>query len=1075
MGRIIDGFLRGNLTVLLMVCTLVAGVVALYVTPREEEPQIVVPLADIMVMYPGGSAEEVEKLVSSRLERLLYQIDGVEYVYSMSRPEMAVVTVRFFVGEDREKSLIKLYNKLQQNLDRVTPGIAGWLVKPIEIDDVPIVSATLYSQRYGPARLYRVAEEVVKKLQKIPDSSRITIHGGQRRAVYVYLDPEQVAAHGLSVMEVMGALKVTNAQLGSGSFSRDGREIVVQAGPWLSGVDQVKNLLVGLYQDKPVYLRDLGRIEDRPEEATVYSSFTLGPAGEPDAAKGGSVGRAQRAVGEGFAPLSQPAVTIAVAKKKGTNAVWVAQAVAQTLEGLKGEVIPDEVSVRITRDYGETANDKVNNLVESLGLAILAVIGLVALAMSWREGLIVAVTVPITYSLSLLFNYLFGYTINRVTLFALILSLGLLVDNPIVSVDNISRWLARAGRDKLDLVSEAMKEVAGPIVLATLAIIASFLPMFFISGMMGPYMQPMALNVPLTMLTSMLVAFAVTPWISARVLKARAAGDESVDLQTGAAYRVYRRVMQPLLESRSKTVLLLVVTAGLFVGSLLLAGFGLVPLKMLPFDNKNEFAVVIDLPEGATLEETARVTREVENLLATVPEVTDYTSTVGAGGPMDFNGLVRHYYLRQGPNLADVRVSLLHRDMRQMDSHAIVLRLRRQVDALANRLGASIKLVEAPPGPPVFSTVVAEIYGQPHHTYRDLTQAAALVKARMQKVPGMVDVDDSVEAPQPKLVFNVDRDKAALNGVSVEDVTKTLRVALAGMEAGVVHMASEANELPIILRLPRDQRSGAAELSTLVVKGRTGRNVQLGELGSFSQTVVEPSIHHKNLNRVVYVTAEMAGRGPARAVLELMDYFEQNPLPQGIEIQWRGEGEWKITLDVFRDLGIAFSIALLIIYVLLVYEMGSYLLPVIIMLSIPLTLIGIMPGFWLLNLVTGAPVGGFANPTFFTATAMIGMIALGGIVIRNAVILIDFIKTTHAQGVTMKGAVISSGAVRLRPILLTAGTTMLGAWPITLDPIFSGLAWSLIFGLLMSTAFTLVVVPAVYYMVYGGESSSEAI
>ena len=1053
-SSLIQGFLRGNLAILLVIISLAAGAAALFMTPREEEPQIVVPLADVMVMYPGGSAEEVEKMVSSRLERLLYQIDGVEYVYSMSRPGMAVVTVRFYVGEDRESSLIKLYNKIFQNIDKTTPGIAGWVIKPIEIDDVPIVNIALYSKTADTHALYRVAEEVAGRLQHVKDTSKITLHGGEKRVIHVYLDHERLAAYSLSPMEIAGALKISNAQAGSGSFDAGNTSFEVEAGPFIQNVDEVRNLMVGAHQGRPVYLRDVATVEDGAAETATYTRLGFGPAANE---KG-----------------SFPAVTIAVAKKKGSNAVQVARDLEQAMEQWGKSAIPDDIQYRVTRNYGATANEKVNDLVMNLVMGILTVVGMIALSMSWREGAIVGLAIPITYSLTLLFNYMLGYTINRVTLFALILALGLLVDNPIVSVENISRYLSMRKYPRMQAVTLAMDEVMPPIMLATLSIIVSFIPMFFISGMMGPYMAPMALNVPLTMICSMLVAFAITPWISSKLLKESSADAPAYDVTATTVYRIYHRIMDPLVRSRGKSLTMLAVMGALFAISIVLALTGLVPLKMLPFDNKNEFQVVVDMPAGTTLEQTDAVVGEIEQYLRTVPEVVNFTSTVGTGSPMDFNGLVRHYYLRQGANVADVRVNLLPRQQRKMDSHAITLRLRNDLEALAARNGANLKIVEVPPGPPVLSTVVAEIYGQPHQSYSQLIAAADIVKKRLHEEAGVVDIDDTVEANQQKWFFRVDREKAALNGISTEDIVQTLQIALSGMPAGTVHVPAELNELPIVLRLPREKRSNVELLKTLEVKGRMGGSVQLGELGSFEENVVDKTIFHKNQERVVYVTAEMAGRGPAYAVLALQKWFKQHPLPEGLRADWGGEGEWKITVDVFRDLGIAFSAALMAIYVLLVYETGSYLLPLVIMMSIPLTMIGIMPGFWLINLISNHPVGGFSNPVFFTATAMIGMIALGGIVQRNAIILIDFIRSATARGQSLREAIIEAGAVRLRPIFLTAGTTMLGAWPITFDPIFSGLAWSIIFGLFVSTVFTLVVIPVVYALIYGKTAPNTA-
>ncbi len=1061
LAGVINAFLRGNFAILLVVVSLLAGAFALIATPREEEPQIVVPLADVLIQAPGSSAEEVERLVSSRLERMLYQIDGVEYVYSMSRPGMAVVTVRFRVGEDRESSLIKLYNKIFQNLDRTTPGIAGWVVKPIEIDDVPILTATLYSRTQDTHALYRVAEEMAAHLQRIPDSAAITIHGGERRVVTVQLDTERLAAHGLSATDLAGALQLSNAQLEAGDFTRAGQTVRVEAGPFLRSADDVRELMVGVHAGRPVYLRDVAEVTDGPDEPATYTRLSFGPGAAQASDHAGPQLDPAGKPGEEF-----PAVTLAIAKKKGTNAVRVADEVLAQLKELRGTVVPDDVQVRLTRNYGETANQKVNDLVENLLLAMVTVVGLIALAMSWREGLIVALAIPITYSLALLANYLFGYTINRVTLFALILALGLLVDDPIVGVENIYRYFGMKKYSRREAASRAMNEVLPPIVLATLAIVVSFLPMFFITGMMGPYMRPMALNVPLTMISSMLVSFTITPWMAVKILKEpKQALAGEADIRSTATYRWYSRVMTPFVDSRARAGLLLGGVGALFAGSILLVVTSRVPLKMLPFDNKNEIQVVVQLPEDATLEQTDAVVRTLEEHLRTVNEVVDVTATVGASSPMDFNGLVRHYYLRRGPHVADLRVNLLHRKERAASSHELALRLQPELARLARETGAKIKLVELPPGPPVLATVVAEIYGQPHHAYRDLLAAADDVKRRLAKETGVIEADDTSEAAAPKLSFVVDREKAGLNGISTEDVAQALRLALGGLEAGTVHGATDQNEVPILLRLPRERRSDPDLLKTITVSGRGGSRIQLGELGEFRTTTVEPTIYHKNLQRVVYVTSEMAGRGPAYAVLALQNDLKTHPLPDGLRADWKGEGEWKITVDVFRDLGLAFGIALIGIYVLLVYETGSYLLPLVIMMSIPLTVIGIMPGFWLLNLLGAPPVGATPNPVFFTATAMIGMIALGGIVQRNAIILIDFVRTSVARGQPLRDAILESGAVRFRPIFLTSASTLLGAWPITFDPIFSGLAWSIIFGLFVSTLFTLVLVPVIYNLI----------
>jgi len=1057
MSGVIDAFLTGNLAVLLIIISLAAGMAALLITPREEEPQIVVPVADVIVSFPGASAEEVEKLVASRLERMLYQIDGVEYVYSMSRPGLAIVTVRFFVGENREASLIKLYNKIFQNIDKTTPGISGWVVKPIEIDDVPVITAALYSEHVDSHGLYRIAEEIVTRLQDIPNTASITIHGGEKRTVSIQLDIERMAAYGLTATDIMGALKVSNAQMDSGSLENNNKLIHVKAGPFLTDAREVMNLMVSLHEDRPVYLRDVAAIIDGPAEANTLSRFSRG-AGS----------------GELDGPESFPSVTIAVAKKKGSNAVWVTQDVENRLTELQSSVIPDNVNIRITRDSGVTADEKVNDLVKGLLEAIVTVIVLIALVMNWRVGLIVALAVPITYSMTLLVNLLAGYTINRVTLFALILALGLLVDDPIVAVENIYRHLTMRKKSALDAISDAMNEVMPPIVLSTLSVIVAFLPMFFITGMMGPYMRPMALNVPLAMLCSMMVSFMITPWVSHRVLRnVPVENPDSVkDVSEGKVYRFYHRIMTPLITSPRKSRLLMVCMGILFAASVAVAFFA-VPLKLLPFDNKNEFQLLVDMPESATLEQTDAVLRELEDYLRTMPEVIDFTTYAGLASPMDFNGMVRHYYMRQNPNLGEIRVNLLHRTERAMDSHAITLRIRNELAQIAARHKALVRIVETPPGPPVLASVVAEIYGKPNHSYHELLAAAEKVEAVMSREKGVVEADVMTESEQPELFFRTDREKAARHGISTEDVVQTLRIALGGMTAGVVHAPREQNELMMLLQLPRSVRSDPERLKTLSVKGRSGQMVQLGEIGEFELRDRDKTIFHKNMERVVYITAEMAGRGPAYAVYSMDSIIAKDPLPEGMNLVWKGEGEWKITVDVFRDLGLAFAAALMAIYVLLVYETKSYALPGIIMLSIPLTMIGIMPGFWLLNLLVSRPIGGYENPVFFTATAMIGMIALAGIVVRNGIILIDFIRTNAAKGQPLADAVVEAGAVRLRPIVLTAGTTMLGAWPITLDPIFSGLAWSIIFGLFVSTAFTLLIVPTAYVMLYGEKKETH--
>ncbi len=1059
--RIVDKFLEGNLSVILILLAVVAGAAALLLTPREEEPQIEVPLADVYVHMPGASAAEVEKLVATPLEKLLWQVDGVEYVYSMSQPDMAIVTVRFYVGEDRLASLVKLHNQIATHVDIVPPGVTGWVVKPVAVDDVPIVNFTLYGENLSDHQLRRVAEEVVDRLQSVKDTNVTTVIGGRPRQIRVDLQPQALAARGISPLDLRRALTGANLELPAGAFDRQNERVLVRGGAFLASAQDVAELVVGVSGGKPVHLSEVAKVSDGMAEADTYTRIGFGPAAND--APSGSDGR------------DYQAVNIAVAKKKGTNAVNVADDVITAVHAMQGTIIPDDIDVRVTRNYGETANHKVNELITHLVIAIVTVLALVFFALGWREALIVAVSIPIIYSLTLIVNYWFGFTINRVTLFALVLALGLLVDDPIVDVENIYRHFKMKKEPPREAVLTAVDEVRPPVILATLAVILSFLPLMFITGMMGPYMRPMAVNVPLTMLMSLVVAFTVTPWMTYHVLKGQyGKGEEEFVLEESRTYRIYRRILEPFIDSRKKGWLLVGGVVLLFFGALLMPAFNLVPMKMLPFDNKNEFQLVLDLPEGTTLEATDAAVRDLENYLGRVNEVTDFEAYVGTASAMDFNGMVRHYYLRRGDNVADIRVNLATKDRRQQQSHEITLRLRDDLTAIAERHGASLKIVETPPGPPVIATVAAEIYADPGISYAAQTAAAKKVNARMVEEPRVVDVDDTVEAPQRRLHFVPDREKAALSGISNEQIARTLALALGGEAVGTVHQPRERRPLAIRVQLPRELRSSAEDLGALRVAGADGVLVPLSELGRFSEEGLEPTIYHKNLQRVVYVFGEMAGKSPVNAVLNLSSHFKEKPLPAGTNVVWSGEGEWNITLDVFRDLGIAFGAALVLIYLLLIVETRSLAMPLIIMAAIPLTMIGIMPGFWILNLVADQPVGGYNTPVFFTATAMIGMIALAGIVVRNSIILIDFIHHALKRGAPLKEAIIESGAVRLRPILLTAGAALLGNWIITLDPIFSGLAWSIIFGVFASTAFTLVVIPVVYWLIYGKKAEQHA-
>ncbi|MDM8008660.1 MAG: efflux RND transporter permease subunit [Phycisphaerae bacterium] len=1120
-NAIVHVFLHSNLSLILTVIAVAMGLAALLITPREEDPQIIVPLADVIVNCPGHSAHEVEQLVATPLEKILYQIDGVEYVYSMSRENVAIITVRYYVGEDRERSLVKIYKKMDENVDIVPPGVTGWVVKPVEIDDVPIVTLTLTSATSDEFVLRRVGEELVERLAATQDVSRAYVIGGRSRVVHVYLDPDRLQAHQLDPLAVRQAIRAANVTQTAGEYSHNDQVVRVEAGLAFARAEELNELVVGVFDGRPVFLRNVAAIVDGPAESDNYVRHGWGPAAghlhhqHAGGAVIGPVSRSRETVS------SDPAVTIAIAKKKGSNAVWVARDVIAAAETLKREVVPDDVDVVITRNAGLTSNEKINELVEALAVAVLFVIVVLTLGLGWRESLIVAVAVPVVFGLTLAVNMMFGFTINRVTLFALILSLGLLVDDPIVDVENISRHFALRKRATRHIVMEAVAEIRPPLITATLAVIVSFLPMFFITGMMGPYMRPMALNVPVAMLMSMVVAFTITPWLSYHVLGrhydkgggVHAEGPEDdLDPETikkSPLYRFFYPLMAPLLHKRWLSWVFLGAMGALTVVAMMLAATRHVPLKMLPFDNKNELQLVLDFDEGTTLERSDAAVRDFEDYLRKVPEVTDFTSYVGVASPMDFNGLVRQYYMRRGDNVAEVRINLVGKKSRKQQSHGIGLRLRDDLTAIATRHNASLKIVETPPGPPVIASIVAEVYGRPEHTYEDLIAAARTVRDRMRKEPGVVDVDETVEADSEKVIFVTDKEKAALNGVAVAQTTDTLRTALEGTPAGTVRAEGERHPLEIVLRLPRPIRSDLFDLSRLHVRGAAGQLVPLAELGRGERTQVDKTIYHKNLRRVVYVFAETAGRPPADCVVDIQadrlpaaiaserlpegaDYghgfvkpgaarpvagrtFLSNGsglkwwLPDAYQVDFAGEGEWKITLDVFRDLGLAFGAALVGIYILLVGQTKSFVIPVVVMLAIPLTVLGIMPGFWLLNLVAGSQVGQYTDGIFFTATGMIGMIALAGIVTRDSIILVDFIHLSLAKGRTLFDAIMESRVVRLRPILLTAGTALLSALPITIDPIFSGLAWSLIFGLLASTIFTLFVIPVTYWLLYANK------
>jgi multidrug efflux pump subunit AcrB len=1080
--------LRGGLPVTLFLVGLAAGALALIFTAREEEPQIVVPMVDVLVQAPGLSARQVERQVTVPLEKLLAQIPGVEHVYSSTATGQAAVTLAFYVGQDREDSILNTYNKLYSNQDRIPPVVSQWLLKPVEVDDVPIVLLGLWSERperYSDYELRRMADEVSTVLQGIPQTSEVNVVGGRPRTLNILIDPESLGARKTTAGDIIGALGVSNLLQHAGDWSFNDTSIRLEAGDFIRDVAELENAVVNVIDGVPVYLRDVARVVDGPAEADFYTWIDFTQAHPVS----------------GGARLNQPMVAISVAKQRGSNAVSVAGAVHETMARLQRELLPPEVHVEILRDYGQTANEKVNNLASSLAFAIFTVVVFIGVFLGWRPALVVGLAVPICYGITLALDMLLGYTINRVTLFALILSLGLLVDDPITGVDNISRFMARKTLSRQDRVVAAIAEIRIPLVMSTVTIIFAFLPLAFITGMMGPYMAPMAFNVPVSVISSTVVAFLVTPWLASKLLREPAAVPDDGD--GGAPEQgVYHRLMSPILSHRGRAKGVLWLVLLLFMGAAVLPLFRLVPLKLLPFDNKNEVQVLIDMPESASLERTAAVTRDVATQVARMPEVRAIAAFVGIPSPIDFNGMVRRYYQRQGPHLAELRLTLADKTERDHQSHGVVLRLR-ELLAPFNVDGVSIKVVEVPPGPPVLSTLVGEIYANTLVPYETQRAAAQVLVERLSREAHVVEVDSTVESERSRLRFVTDKQKAALSGVSTEDVAQTLAMANQGKVAGYLQLERESRPLPIELRMDPHQRASVSDFERLLVKGRPGVAktgtaqgleiapqplVPLGELGQFERGVADQMIHHKDLRPVVYVTAELNGRTPAEVIADVhadqgrpagradSDWASRSyvasgsgdgwVLPAGTDVVWTGEGEWRITVRVFRDMGLGYLFALLAIFGVLRLQTGSISLSLIIMSAIPLTIIGIMPGFWLMNQFGERVIAGAPEPVLFTATAMIGMIALAGIVVRNSLILVEFISQAREADASIREALLQAGTVRMRPVLLTAGTTMLGNLIITLDPVFSGLALAIIFGIVASTLFSLVVVPVVYLLVF---------
>ncbi len=1050
-GRIANKFQDSEITPLLALAGLLLGLFAILVTPREEEPQINVTFANVFIPFPGATAREVEQLITTPAEQILSEIDGVRHIYSVSRPGMTVLTVEYEVEEDRTQAIVRLYNAIYSKQDWLPPnlGVGRPLIKPKGIDDVPIVAVTFWSDddSVGAYELERVAHTIEAELKRVPGTRDIYTLGGPGKRVRVLLDPQRAAGYGVALDDLRRALLAGNRSVDAGKLITGNEVIEIQAGTFFTTTDDLAELVIAVHDGAPVYLGDVADISYGPDQPQKLV-WIGGPAARSPGIE---------------APGMHPAVTVAIAKKPGTNAVRIAEQVIERLDHLRGIFVPDNIRTTVTRNYGATANDKARTLIGKLIFATTFVVLLVLFALGWREALIVGAAVIVTLALTLFASWAWGFTLNRVSLFALIFSIGILVDDAIVVVENIHRHLQMGGRSLAEAIPAAVDEVGGPTILATFTVIAALLPMAFVTGLMGPYMSPIPINASIGMLISLMVAFVVTPWLSFRALGRVAHGD-SESAPDKRLYRLFKWGVGPFLggdagSGRRRTLAGVVLL--LIALSISLAVFKVVVLKMLPFDNKSEFQVVVDMPEGTPVEQTSAVLNTLAAYLVTVPEVSDIQTYAGTAAPINFNGLVRQYYLRSEPHQGDIQVNLVDKSQRSRKSHDIARSVREPLQAIAARYGANVKLAEVPPGPPVLSPLVAEVYGL---DYAGQIDTARRIRAAFAATPDIVDIDDSVEAAQQKWTLRVDRQRAARLGVSQQSVVETLAAALDGEDLTYLHDPHSKYPVPVRLQAPLADRADLDALLGLRVKSARGALVPISELVSIERGVLEHAIHHKDLLPVVYVTGDMAGEldsplygmfkiraalNAAEDTRDIRQFFIQQPHnPYAYSMKW--DGEWQITYETFRDMGIAYSVGLVLIYLLVVAQFGSYLVPLIIMAPIPLTIIGVLPGHALMD-------------AKFTATSMIGMIALAGIIVRNSILLVDFINDSLQQGLDFEEAVIRAGAVRAKPIVLTGLAAMLGALFILDDPIFSGLAISLIFGILVSTLLTLVVIPVMYY------------
>ncbi len=1059
-GRIAALFLRSQMTPLLALIAMLLGVFATLVTPREEEPQINVTMANVFIPFPGASAKDVENLVARPAEQVLSRISGIEHVYSVSRPGMAVITVQYLVGEDPIQALVRLYDTINANRDWVSPnlGVLDPIVKPKGIDDVPIVTLTFWTADPGRSafEMQQVARAAEIEVKRIPGTRDVATIGGPGHVVRVVMDTDRMNAHGVTAQDLKAALQLSNASQPAGSLVSGNREILVQTGTYVESAADVKRLVVGVSEGRPVFMADVARIEDGPDQPARYVWHGVGKAAEKDLGDGKPTGLA--------AGSEYPAVTLSISKKPGVNAADVAESVIRRAEAMRGTVIPEGVEFTVTRNYGQTATDKAQKLIGKLVFATAFVVLLVLFALGKREAAIVGTAVTLTLAATLFASWAWGFTLNRVSLFALIFSIGILVDDAIVVVENIHRWHALyPGKPLHDIIPGAVDEVGGPTILATFTVIAALLPMAFVSGLMGPYMSPIPINASMGMFISLAIAFVVTPWLALKLMKPAghgAHGGAGQDRTTARLERVFRRVMAPMLDERTGRSARRKLWIGILVAILASVSLGVVQwvvLKMLPFDNKSEFQVVLDMPVGTPLEETDRVLHEIGAHLATVEEVSDYQAYAGTASPINFNGLVRQYYLRSNPEMGDIQVNLVDKKHRHRQSHEIAVSVRDRIMAIAARAGGNAKVIEVPPGPPVLSPIVAEVYGP---DYAGQIEAARKVRAAFEGTADILGVDDSIDEDAGKVVLRVNQSKAALLGIAQKDIVEVVRLGLAGEDVTPMHDGESKYEVPVRITLPAERQDSLDQLLKLQVRGRDGRLVPVSELVEARKTLREKVIYHKDLLPVVYVTGDMGGRldSPLYGMFDIRsklpegmgEYFIKQPKDPyaGYALKW--DGEWQVTYETFRDMGIAYAVGLVLIYLLVVAQFKSYLVPLIIMAPIPLTIIGVMPG----HALFGAQ---------FTATSMIGMIALAGIIVRNSILLVDFVNEQVAGGMEFAEAVIQSAAIRAKPIALTGLAAMLGALFILDDPIFSGLALSLIFGIFVSTLLTLVVIPVLYF------------